>query len=115
MVLPLLPGHRLAVFLFVSPARAVHLVLALDDRPEVLLGPLGTVDEPVQIGRPEPEPDAWDTVEDDPPFRAEAIEAARMNLQDLGRLPDGEQTSPIIVHGFPLAAGLDKAGAPCHK
>ena len=71
------------------------------------------VDEPLQVGRPETHPDAADAIEDDSPFRAKAIEATRMDLQNLGRLPDGEQTSPIIVHGNPLAAGLDKLGVLC--
>ena len=86
--------------------------MAAGDRCEVLLGSLRTVDEPLQIGRPEPEADARDAIEDDPPFRAEAIQGARIYPQGRGRLSDFKQIS-VIVHGNPLAAGLDKLGVLC--
>jgi len=72
------------------------------DRREILLGSPGPVDELVQVGRPKPEPDARDTVENDPPSRAEAIQAARMDLQDLGRLPDCHQAICVRCHSFLL-------------
>jgi len=36
-----------------------------------------------------------------------------MDPQGRGRLPDGNQIFPSIIHGNPLAAGLDKLGVLC--